>query len=378
MTHWIRTFWVVLLLSVTVAEAATTTIEEEEEGYLQMTIQRALETNAPELQHQVGMIYFYRRDRESLNLAEQWLRKAVDQDYAPSLHHLAVLLVSAQDHSYATPTQESHRLMERAAEQGFALSQNYMGGAYRDGSPSVGIEQNIEKAVEWYELAAQQGNRFGLYNLGLFYRDGIGVEQNDAVAVFLLMRSAEEGLVEAEFDLAMLLRYSEEALIEGQLQIAAEIFQELAEEGHPRAQFQYGYALAHGAGLEKDEQSAVEWYKKAVERKIPDAMNNLSVMYSAGRGVKESQIEAYNWAEKAAKLGHLDAQAKVAVFIMAGNGTQQNMDKGLAWMLMIDQRGHEMTHQFLTKSFGEEYKEKLNHLQAESDLLYREFGELHE
>ena len=368
-------FAAVLSFSIGAINASTVTVEDDDEEFFQETIRRANSTNAPELQHQVGMTYFHRRDSESIEKAKMWLKKAADQNFPPSLHHLGVLLASGQDDSYAPPTLESHRLIERAADAGYALSQNYMGGVYRDG---LMVEQDFEKAAYWYDLAAQQGNKYGLYNLGLFYQEGVGVEQDTITAVFLLMRSADEGLVDAEFDLAMLLRHSEDPILEGQLKLAADIFQELAEEGHHRAMFQYGYALAHGAGITRDEEGAVEWYKKAAQYKIPDAMNNLSVMYTAGRGVEASQKEAFSWAEKAAKLGHLDAQAKVAVFTMAGNGTEQDMEKGLAWMLVVDRRGDDVMHQFLVDSYGDDYLERLAELKPITDALYREFAEPYE
>ena len=77
---------------------------------------------------------------------------------------------------------------------------------------------------------------------------------------------------------------------------------------------------------------------------------------------------------RAAEFGHIDAQAKIAIFTMMGNGTEADKERGLAWMLMVDRRGHEMTHQTLTMLYGEDCMEKLGHLKTASDSFYMEYA----
>jgi TPR repeat protein len=43
----------------------------------------------------------------------------------------------------------------------------------------IGIEENIEKAIYWYEKAAEKGDEVTQYNLGLVYENG-----NDEVKAF--------------------------------------------------------------------------------------------------------------------------------------------------------------------------------------------------
>ena len=56
-------------------------------------------------------------------------------------------------------------------------------------------------AARWYELAANQGDRFSQTNLGYMYFEGRGVPQDAAEAVRWFRPSAEQGSASAQFAL---------------------------------------------------------------------------------------------------------------------------------------------------------------------------------
>jgi uncharacterized protein len=319
----------------------------------------------PELQYKIGLNYLHQGSPIDLSWAQKWMRKAAENKHPAAMHHLGVLLANAQNNTSAIPTRESHALIKEAAELGYALSQNYMGGVYRDGSI---VEQDYKKAAEWYSKAAQQENMYGLFNLGLLYRDGKGVGRDKHRAVFLLAKAADMGIEEARYPLAHLLRWGGDQL-EDEIGVAVSIFKELAEGGHVAAQFQYALSLAHGVGVDLDQKQAVKWYLKAADHGNADAMDNLSVMYSQGRGVELSPVKAYEWAQKAASLGHLGAQAKVAIFTYTGTGTEKNTELGVVWMLMVAQLGHKDTQKSLKAVYGKDYEGYLSPWQPRVDAL---------
>ena len=76
------------------------------------------------------------------------------------------------------------------AEQGHAEAQNMVGYMYRWGQ---GVEQDFEKAREWYRRSADQGNATAQSNLGLVYRYGLGVPQDYQQAFHWFLRAAEQG-----------------------------------------------------------------------------------------------------------------------------------------------------------------------------------------
>ena len=72
---------------------------------------------------------------------------------------------------YATALREFTPL----AEQGHAVAQYNLGLMYRFGQ---GVPQDDKTAVKWYTLAAEQGHAFAQYNLGNMYATGRGVLQD--------------------------------------------------------------------------------------------------------------------------------------------------------------------------------------------------------
>ena len=51
-------------------------------------------------------------------------------------------------------------------------SQNSLGWMYENGQ---GVEKDLEEAVKWYRKAADQGNAYAQYNVGVVYYKGEGV-----------------------------------------------------------------------------------------------------------------------------------------------------------------------------------------------------------
>ena len=70
---------------------------------------------------------------------------------------------------------------------------------YREGN---GVEQNDAKAFELFSKAAEQGNSRAEYWMGIVYMNGYGVEQDIPLGTEWLKKAAEKGLPEAKQELA--------------------------------------------------------------------------------------------------------------------------------------------------------------------------------
>lgn len=77
------------------------------------------------------------------------------------------------------------------AKDGNASAQYNLGQFYRRG---LGITKDYGEAAMWYLRAAEQGHNKAQYNLGKMYRRGHGVSQDDAEAVKWYRRSAKKGM----------------------------------------------------------------------------------------------------------------------------------------------------------------------------------------
>lgn len=68
----------------------------------------------------------------------------------------------------------------------------------------LGCEANLSEAAFWYEKGAKHGNAKCFNNLGVLYKDGHGVIQDDARCFLCFKHSANAGLAEGLYNLGLL------------------------------------------------------------------------------------------------------------------------------------------------------------------------------
>ncbi len=86
----------------------------------------------------------------------------------------------------------------KAANQGHARAQNNAGLCFQNGH--FGGEPGFAKAFYWFQESANQGQPVGLYNLGLLYEHGEGVQKgktggSDITGVIRQLTQIEGGIV---------------------------------------------------------------------------------------------------------------------------------------------------------------------------------------
>jgi hypothetical protein len=67
-----------------------------------------------------------------------------------------------------------------------------------------GVPQDYAEAVKWYRLAANQGDAFAQFHLGLMYAKGQGVPQDYAEAVKWYRLAANQGAAIAQFNIGLM------------------------------------------------------------------------------------------------------------------------------------------------------------------------------
>ena len=90
---------------------------------------------------------------------------------------------------------ETVKWLRKAAEQGDAKAQYYLGVCYLDGQ---GVSQSYAEAAKWCRKAAEQGDADAQFNLGVCYYNGDGVPQNYAEAVRWIRKAAQQGHASAQ------------------------------------------------------------------------------------------------------------------------------------------------------------------------------------
>jgi tetratricopeptide (TPR) repeat protein len=164
----------------------------------------------------------------------------------------------------------ARRYYDKAADAGYAMAMNNIGGIYEDGKQ--GQPTNYAEAAKWYGKAADAGEPVAMMNLGWLYEQGLGVKKDCAETVRLYQTAAKAGLSPAMSNLG-LLYYRGECV-------------------------QRDYAEAR----RRYEQALAAWSDNS------GAMNDMGVLYNDGAGVPRNKTIARQWFLKAAALGNPEAK----------------------------------------------------------------------
>lgn len=157
------------------------------------------------------------------------------------------------------------------ANRGDISSQIAMGRKYLFGSE--GVPRDIEKAIPWFNKAAEQGSPEAQFELADIYLSTIYKEEgkiedgNEETGMDWLIKSANAGYARAQAKLGDRYRYAKPP----------------------------------------DFESAILWYRKAAEQGNKRAQSDLGLMYGEGEGVTEDLVQAYAWTSLVTDVGFFDA-----------------------------------------------------------------------
>lgn len=102
---------------------------------------------------------------------------------------------------------------------------------------------------------------------------------------------------------------------------------ELAEQGHPGAQYYYGYMMDKA----DNDELAVELYTKSAAQNYIDGILSLAKMYAIGEGVAQDLPKARSLYEKAIELGSIEAMRIYAYAYQNGElALNRDIEKALA------------------------------------------------
>ncbi len=145
--------------------------------------------------------------------------------------------------------------------------------------PLCASAEKVEDAgIQQVDIGAMQkkaaaGDAFAQLNLGAAYDNGLGVERDIKKALQWYQMAAEQGLAEAQYNLAHLLVTEELSEV-----AAAEWMRKAAEQGMVDAEYLMGVIYAEGIGVEMNESEARLWLQKAVDKGHSEAQRFLKEM----------------------------------------------------------------------------------------------------
>ncbi len=129
---------------------------------------------------------------------------------------------------------------------------------------------HYEEAYKIWLPLAQKGDANAQFNLGLLYRNGFGIKQNDREALGWFSQAAQQGLLDAQYNTGLM------------------------------------YMEGRGVAISRIE--AFKWWELAAAKEHADAQHNLAVLYAYGIATATDTTKALDLWHRSAAQGHEGAR----------------------------------------------------------------------
>lgn len=200
---------------------------------------------------------FYYETKEYILAIKLFTTLANEQNHAEAHYNLGVMYDNAIGTERNIDKAIHHFTI--AADQGCSDAQNMLGTIYC-------LKQDFKNSLHYIQLAANQYDKIGLYNLGRLYYDGEIVEKNINMALAYNQASANQGCDEA--------------------------------------QHFFGYLYYEGKDIPQDMKTSFHWYTLAAEQGHSEAQFMLSHFYLEGKMIEQNVSEAFKYAKLSAEQGN--------------------------------------------------------------------------
>lgn len=195
--------------------------------------------------------------------AARYYCMAVEVGHVQSTFNLALMTMNGEG-GVAKDKKRALELMNKAAMQGLAQAQTYLGVYYTEDEDN---QQDYEQAASYFQAAADQNDAEGQYFLGICYENGWGVESSDVQAAQMYAAAAQSGHDGALYNLAA---FHEHGLggLKQDMDLAMYLYRQSAKTGNQSAEFRLQEAEARKAISEWHEQNSMEEFCQPVPSPI--------------------------------------------------------------------------------------------------------------
>ena len=230
--------------------------------------EKSAEQGNAEAQFNLGLSY-YRGEGVVKDYAKAmyWFKKASDQGDADAQLHVGRCLEETK-----ASNEEIVTAYLKAAEMGQPEAQCFMGEWYKYGDN--GLKIDINETYRWCRKAAERGNNFAQFEIGIVYDYGLGCEENKKEAVKWYKRSASKDYIPAVYFLGLCYYFGNGVRVDKKE--ALKCFKKAAKYDYADAICMIGDYYYYGDIVDEDEEEAIKYYKKAVELRSEKAERRLS------------------------------------------------------------------------------------------------------
>jgi len=214
-------------------------------------------------------------------------------------------------HGVGVNAEKGRAWLDRAAEKDSVEAQMLLGAAYMSGTH---VTKSPQLAAKYLLQVAQReqvnpdddrsSQALAQYWVALMYEQGSGVERSHEKALQFLQMAANNGNYPAEYDLAVLYNEGKGGITMDKTH-ACELFEKAAEQGHVMAMHNIGSCYQVGSGGKKDEGKAIAYYTKAAEAGSARSQHNLGILF----GRSGQPEKAYFWLRVAETSGYGESKS---------------------------------------------------------------------
>ncbi|XP_029983853.1 protein sel-1 homolog 1 [Sphaeramia orbicularis] len=204
------------------------------------------------------------------------------------------------------------------------------------GSTSGMLEEDL---IQYYQFLAEKGDVQAQVGLGqLHLHGGRGVEQNHQRAYDYFNQAANAGNTHAMAFLGKMYSEGSEFLPQNN-ETALQYFKKASDLGNPVGQSGLGMAYLYGRGVQVNYELALKYFQKAAEQGWVDGQLQLGTMYYNGIGVKRDYKQALKFFNLASQAGHILAFYNLAQMHATGTGVMRSCHTAVELFKNVCERG---------------------------------------
>ena len=226
---------------------------------------------------------------------------------------------------------------------------------------------NMERAVKYYQIAADRGHIASQCILADRYRSGDGVEKDETKCFAYTLMAANGSVTIAKKNLAKCYMAGTGTPIN--VSEALRWMKSAVEDDDADAMLTLGIWYSNGEHIPKDSARALRLYEMAAERGNADAMLTLGIWYIRGEHVPKDSARALRLYEMAAERGNADAQYMLGSEFLQGKICPEDLNKAEFWLKKAESAGSKYAARALQMVM--ERKEEKASLELEKQKLAR-------
>ena len=209
---------------------------------------------------------------------------------------------------------------------------NQLGRIFEEGG--YGLERNPIAAIDCFVRADRLGDRYGAYNLGRQYRDGIDdFPRNLKLAETAFVRAGRRGYSRAWDAAGDLYFYPKETLTPKRAKRALRYYLLANEAGWEEAVGELAWLYRFGPDNVRNPETAIPFLERyAEEQQKGWGYRVLGACYWDGIGVETDKEQAVAYYRLGAKLGDGKSARRLGAALVRGNGTEQNFEEARQWL----------------------------------------------